>query len=74
MKTFKVSIGWGYEIRVRGKTLIYQDFIPAIQGEQGFASREDALKTGEYVIYKLKKGLNPGLNHKELDSLKIFTE
>ena len=63
--------GWGYEIKVDGKTFIHQETIPAIPGNKSFISREDALKTGDAVMKKLLKGTLPSLTPEEVKSLGV---
>ena len=43
--------GWGYQILKDGKTLINQPNIPAVQGNKGFSSKENAFKYRE-LLYK----------------------
>jgi hypothetical protein len=63
--------GWGYEIKVDGKTFIRQETIPAVPGGKHFVSREDALKTGNAVMKKLLKGTLPSLTPEEVKNLGI---
>ena len=64
---------YGYQILKDGKMIIDQPTIPAIQGNRSFTSEEDALKTGEYLITKLKQGIfPPTLSVEELDSLSVL--
>jgi hypothetical protein len=65
--------GWGYQILKNGKAMIKQPSIPAIQGNNGFLNEKDALKTGEFVLTKIKKGIFPPIvSIEELDSLKVL--
>ena len=63
--------GWGYEIKVDGKTFIHQETIPAVPGDKHFVSREDALTTGNAVMKKLLKGTLPSLTPEEVKDLGI---
>jgi Domain of unknown function (DUF4907) len=64
---------FGYQILKDGKMLINQATIPAIQGNQGFSSREKAQKTGEFVLQKIEKGFfPPTISPEELDSLGVL--
>jgi len=64
---------WGYEIIVDGKLFIHQAHIPAQQGIKGFSTEEKALKTGNFMVYKLNMGMDmPTVNLAELDSLKVL--
>ena len=46
--------------------------IPAVPGNQGFATESDAKKVGELMLYKIKnKIMPPSIDVRELDSLGI---
>ena len=73
IQTFKNDSGWGYNIYREGKLYIHQPHIPAIAGNQTFRSEEDAIKTGRFIIVKIRKNiLPPSVTLAELDSLGIF--
>lgn len=64
--------GFGYDLLSDGKTLIHQPHIPAINGMKGFATREDAEKVANLMLYKVKSGIMPPtVSIEEMDSLKI---
>jgi hypothetical protein len=72
VETFKTSNGWGYEIKIEGKTRIRQSVIPAVQGNLPFGSETEALRVGELVVQKMKRNEQlPTVSIKELDSLQI---
>lgn len=65
--------GWGYTISIKGKPYIRQNTIPVIEGNKGFASREKALKAGEFVAYKIRHSIMPPtVSRQELDSLQVL--
>jgi hypothetical protein len=67
------EIGWGYQLFKEGKLMIDQKHIPAIQGEQGFSSKEKAEITGSYILRKIKNGeFPPTVSVQELDSLGVL--
>jgi len=67
------SRGWGYDIIMNGEIHIHQPHIPAVMGNNGFSSEEKALKTGEFVIEKIKNNiLPPRVTSEELDSLGVL--
>ncbi len=66
VNTFKIEDGYGYSIAIRDKIIIYQPFIPAVEGNVPFSSRSDARKTGKIVRKKLKNNQEPALTVKEL--------
>jgi hypothetical protein len=70
---FETSNGWGYTIKLNDSLhLIDQPMIPGRQGNKGFSSKEDAQKTANLVMYKMRKGiLPPAVSERELDSLGI---
>lgn len=70
--TFKTDNGWGYSITVDNKLFIKQAEIPAIRGNKGFASQEDAAKVAELVIKKIAKNQNPAVTKEELTQLGII--
>ena len=64
--------GYGYDILINGKLYIHQPYIPAINGSAGFLSEDDAHRTAEYALEKLKiTHTLPALSKQELDSLGI---
>lgn len=78
VKTFEVkdstgkSQGWGYDIYAEKNKIIHQPIIPAIPGNRSFKSDGDAMKTGLFVVNKMKKEASlPTLLIKELDSLGV---
>jgi len=71
VETFRSNEGWGYEIKVDGKTKIKQEFIPAIQGNLPFDSEMEARRIGELVVAKMKRYSLPTITKHDLDSLQI---
>lgn len=64
---------WGYDIYVNGKLRIHQLTIPAMPGNEGFASKKSAGKVAEKVIGKMKKGESlPTITIEELKALKVI--
>lgn len=67
------SLGWGYVISIDGKKTINQPHVPGIPGTKGFKTKEQALKTANFVIYKIQHNmLPPSVTPKELDSLGVL--
>ncbi len=64
----KVADGkFGYMILTDGKIYIEQKTIPAIEGNRGFATSEDAEKIAKLAIEKLKRGeVPPSITVEEL--------
>lgn len=72
VETFKSGDGWGYEVKIEGKTKVKQPFIPAIEGNLAFDSEMEARRVGELVVQKMKKYKRlPSVTIEELDSLQI---
>lgn len=50
---------WGYDIYNNGKLFLHQPSIPALPGNNGFATKSSAEKVAKKVIEKINKGENP---------------
>jgi hypothetical protein len=62
--------GWGYDILVGEKLFIHQPNIPAVAGNNGFQTKENAEKAAALVIYKMKQSTGrPSVTARELDSI-----
>lgn len=68
---FETEGGWGYRIAKEGKSYIYQPFIPGIEGNHAFKTKEEAMRTGNLVLKKLKAKKIPSVQKQDLDSLQI---
>jgi hypothetical protein len=52
--------------------MVHQPNIPAVMGNRGFASADDAAKTANLVAFKLKNNIMPpSVTTTELDSIGI---
>jgi hypothetical protein len=73
IKTYNTpATGWGYDILKDGKLMIHQPHIPAVPGNKGFATKEEAMKIAKLMKKKIQKNIMPPtIDVKELDSLKI---
>ncbi len=75
LKAIETPYGWGYEIMTNGKLYIHQEFIPAVPGKKGFATKEQALLVGNKVIAKIKLKENPPtISIKDLADLGIVSD
>ena len=64
--------GFGYDIILEGKTYVHQPNIPALSGNNGFSTEEDARKIAILVSHKIRNNIMPPtVEVKELDSLGI---
>ena len=67
------ELGWGYSISIDGKKTINQPNVPGLVGKKGFKTKEQALKTADFVIYKIRhNSFPPSVTAKELDSLGVL--
>ena len=63
---------WGYDVSIDGNVYVHQPTIPAIGGNKGFKTQQDAEKTAELVVNKIKNNvLPPSVNPTELKGLGI---
>ena len=66
---------FGYDVLMDGKLMIHQTSIPAMPGNDGFSSKDDAAKVAELVMYKIKKGeMPPTVTTEELKSLHVINQ
>ena len=63
---FKSDNGWGYKIDKNNKMVIYQPYIPVIQGKQPFPTSQSARKIGQKVIGKILLNQMPVVTAKDL--------
>ena len=54
LQTFQLEDGWGYQIVMNKKVLIYQPSIPAIDTLRSFPDEASARKIGSLVLERLK--------------------
>lgn len=72
VETIRGEHGWGYHIRQDTTLVIEQKVMPGVPGINGFATEQDAAKTGALVKRKLDRGISPPtIEPRELDSLGI---
>jgi hypothetical protein len=61
--------GWGYNIQKGRRIIIHQPFMPAINGQIAFRTKNSAKKTGIMVVKKLRGNQSPVINKDELNSI-----
>lgn len=72
IKTFQTGIEWGYDILIDENIYVHQPTIPAIGGNKGFKTEQDAQKTAELVVNKIRNNiLPPSITPEELKNLGI---
>lgn len=63
---------FGYAIKREAKVMVHQPNIPAVSGNSGFISQEEAGKVAALMVEKIeKKIMPPSVSVQELDSLGI---
>ena len=61
---------FGYDIYQDSVVIIHQPIIPGLQGNKGFATKDDAQKVANLVVQKMEKGIMPPtISLHELDSV-----
>ena len=66
---------FGYTIFIDGQMYIEQKTIPALPGNQGFATKEDAEKIARLAIEKIKQGeMPPTISVEELKANGIYQQ
>lgn len=75
MHTFKNAEGlegFGFDIYKEGKMMIHQNSIPAIQGNRGFNTEEEAKAVGGLMLYRISNGIMPpSISIEDLDSMGV---
>ena len=75
MHTFKNEDGlegYGFDIYQKGAMMIHQNSIPAIQGNKGFSTEEEAKAVGALMLYRISNGIMPpSISIEDLDSLGV---
>jgi hypothetical protein len=66
LKSFQTEKGWGYSISIQNKQCIYQPFIPILEAQKGFSSKESAEKIGQLVVDRLKNNQSPAITSADL--------
>ena len=63
----------GYDVFADGRLMIHQTSAPALPGNEGFKTEEDATKVALLVIDKIKKGeMPPTISIDEMKQLKVI--
>jgi Domain of unknown function (DUF4907) len=65
--------GFGYDIYMYKGLYVHQPHIPAINGNRGFDTEDQAHKVAEFIVYKIKNNIMPpSVTPQELDSLGVL--
>ncbi|MES1218671.1 MAG: DUF4907 domain-containing protein [Bacteroidota bacterium] len=68
-RVFKVTNGWGYDVLVNDTIVIHQESVPVLQHKLVFEQKEQAEKTAQLVVKKLKSGSPPTLTKFDLEKI-----
>jgi hypothetical protein len=64
---------YGYDVFADGRLMIHQTSAPALPGNEGFKTKEDATKVALLVIEKIKKGeMPPTISIDEMKKLNVI--
>ena len=64
---------WCYDVFADGRLMIHQTSAPALPGNEGFKTKEDATKVALLVIEKIKKGeMPPTISIDEMKKLNVI--
>jgi hypothetical protein len=74
LRAIQTPKGWGYDILTDGKVFVHQNIIPAIPGEYGFRTKEDALAVGKKVYDRVMAGQIPMVSAEEIKSLGVYPD
>lgn len=69
LEVFETADGWGYQIRVDSKVLIYQPTIPALSSNRSFPNEDSARETGLFVMKKVKAGKEFSVTEDEVNRI-----
>jgi len=69
LRPIQTPKGWGYDILANGRVFIHQPIIPAIPGDTGFRTKEDALAVGQKVYAQVMAGKMPMVTAKEVQDM-----
>ncbi len=62
-----------YDVYADGRLMIHQSSIPGLPGNEGFKTKEDAMKVAEMVMYKIRRGeMPPTVSINEMKELGVI--
>lgn len=62
-----------YDVYADGRLMIHQSSMPGLPGNEGFKTRDDAVKVAELVMYKIRKGeMPPTVSTDEMKNLGVI--
>ncbi len=64
---------WCYDILLDGRLFIHQPSVPGLPGNEGFKTKDRAMKVAELVISKMKMGeIPPSISIEEMKNLNVI--
>jgi hypothetical protein len=69
VKVFEAGTGWGYDILVNDTLLIHQELMPSLSTKKAFPKKDQAEKTAQLIINKLKAGHQPTVSTLEIEKI-----
>lgn len=64
---------WCYDIYMNGRLFIHQPNVPGLPGNEGFKTKDGAVKVAELVISKIKMGeMPPSISKEEMKKLGVI--
>ena len=64
---------FGYDILVDGRPFIHQPHVPSLQGNSGFATKEKALKTAQFMVKKIRNNnVPPSVTTEDLKKMGVI--
>jgi hypothetical protein len=62
-----------YDVYAGGRLMIHQTSVPGLPGNEGFKTKDDAVKVTEMVMYKIRKGeMPPTVTSEEMKQLGVI--
>lgn len=70
INVIKIDDGYGYEIYLHEKKLIYQPYVPTVEGNTTFRNRDQAEQAAQLVSYKIRQGhIPPTVTTEEIEAI-----
>lgn len=73
-ETFQTPVGWGYNILLKERVLIHQQYVPAQPRLRGFRTRAAAEATARLVMEKMKAAELPSVSEKEIEQIETMNQ
>jgi hypothetical protein len=66
---YKSGNGWGYDITKNNKSYIHQPYMPVVEGQVPFSSKQSAKKTARLAVKKIRNHKSPAITREELKAI-----